>query len=385
MDLVFRLSAFGSTCLLCGRLLNPVVVPSAFELSGAYVHTDLRREVTGAEGAALQGGGLAVGDEASDTPHGVGIEGAFVKSAPKGTGAGTPALEVALGVVGGFSHTEADTLDPSGAVVLNASGDARFETFWLRARAPVALRGSAEAAVEIPFNRSRDLVVYGPGNLYESPERRNLYSYTTSAALGYRYRGDGWEGAGALRWAHASTQNNTGLAYANGSGSLWGLEANFIRGLGAFRGSVSGSGLKGSLGFKEGYAPDFVEVTPSREFVRGSAKIEISRPTRALVPFFSAEWVGSRTPYWDFSAPLNTETLFHDLGLAQQFHSNELFLGLGIQLKLRELLTASVAGVYRSGRETVDLLPTSANPGSGSLSVSRTGWGFTVGFTATVR
>jgi hypothetical protein len=385
MDLVFRLSAFGSVCLLCGQILNPVEEPSAFRAVGGYVYATAEREVTGASGAALGSRGLALADSADSTPHGAAIEVSWVEASPKGIGAGTPALELALGVVEAFSHTEADTLDDSGVSVVNSSGNARFETFWFRGRVPFAPRHSLEAAVEIPFNRSRDLIVSGPGNVYANPERRNLYSYASSVALGYRHRGDGWESAAALRWAHASTQNGTERAYTNGTGALWGFEVELLRRFGAWRGSISGGTLQGNLRFTEGLFPEFSEETFSRRFVRNFAGIEISRPIGRTSPFFSARWVGVRTPYWDSAATLNTETLLHDQGLDYSFRSDELFLMLGLEVRVRELMSVQVAALKRFGREEVDLLPTSTNPGSGSLSISRSGWGITAGFCATVR
>ncbi len=385
MDLVFRLSAFGSVCLLCGSSLSPLPESSVFQLSALYAHATLQREVTGATGAPAASAVLAVGDAADNTPHGAAIEIAWARRPPDGLGAGTPRLELALGIAEGLSHTEADTLNGAGESVVNSSGNTRFETFWLLARIPVAKRVSLEAAVEVPFNRARDEIDYGAGDLYGNPERRDLYSYTTGVAAGARYRGPRWEGAAALRWAHTSNQNGTYFAYTNGAGSLWGFEAELVRLFGAWRGSVFGGTLRGSLLYQEGLFPAFHEETSNRPFARDWAGLAIARPIGAVTPFVSSRWVGIRTPYWDSAATLNLETLLHDEGLDYRFSPDEFFLTLGVEARLRELLTLQVAGLWRSGRESVDFLPSSTNPGSGSISVSRSGWGITAGLSASVR
>jgi hypothetical protein len=385
MDLVFRLSALGSVCLLCGRIQNPVTESSAFQASGSYLYTTVQREVNGVSGVAAGPGVFALGDAADSTPHGVGIGISWVKAAGQGLGVGTPALEVTVGIVDATSHTEADTRDGSGLSAFNGSGNGRFETFWGLGRIPIGERHSAELAIEFPFNRSRDLLVSGPDNLYGNPERRNLYAYTANVALGYRYRGEGWEGAAGLRWAYPSLQNGTYFSYTNGTGPVWGFETEVLRRFGQWRASLSGGTQRGTLHFEQGLFPEFRPETFSRRLVRDFLRLQAARPVAGITAIASVHWVGLSTPYWDSAATLNTETFLHDLGMDYHFRSDELFLTVGVDIPIRELFSIQLAAMKRFGWEDVDLTPTSTNPGRGTLTVSRTGWGVTGGFCTTVR
>src|SRR5512140_2155182 len=164
MDPVLTLGAFGSVCLLCAGLQQPLVDSSAIHLGGTFVYSTVSRKVDGSSGVppAI----VFPGETADTTPHGAAISLSWQTPAPKGLGVGTPAFELTGGIVEAISHTESDSKDANGQVVANGSGNGRFESFYGVVRIPLGTRSSVEAGLEVPFNRSRDLMVSGAGNFY---------------------------------------------------------------------------------------------------------------------------------------------------------------------------------------------------------------------------
>ena len=382
MDPVLTLGAFGSVCLLCGSLQVPLVESSAIHLGGTFVYSTVTRKVDGASGVppAIS----FPGESADTTPHGAAISLSWQTPAPKGLGVGTPAFEVTGGVVEAISHTESNSKDTSGQVAANGSGNGRFESFYGVVRVPLGLCHSLEAGVEVPFNRSRDLTVSGVGNLYFTPGRRDLYSFTTNVALGYRFRGRGWEASAAGLYSTTSTQNGTGYAYSNGSGTLWGGEAQILRQFGKLGASLAAGAQAGHLTFTEGLYPDFVETRYESPLKRRFVRAEVAYPVSTVSLRFSALWLHVEAPYWDAGATLNVETLLHDGGLDFSTRSNEVLLRLTAEIPLRKTVMLQLTALVRQGSETVDFTATSVNPGSASLSLTRSGWAAIGGFRAAV-
>jgi hypothetical protein len=382
MDPVLTLGAFGSVCLLCGSLQVPLVESSAIHLGGTFVYSTVTRKVDGASGVppAIS----FPGESADTTPHGAAISLSWQTPAPKGQGVGTPAFEVTGGVVEAISHTESNSKDTSGQVAANGSGNGRFESFYGVVRVPLGLCHSLEAGVEVPFNRSRDLTVSGVGNLYFTPGRRDLYSFTTNVALGYRFRGRGWEASAAGLYSTTSTQNGTGYAYSNGSGTLWGGEAQILRQFGKLGASLAAGAQAGHLTFTEGLYPDFVETRYESPLKRRFVRAEVAYPVSTVSLRFSALWLHVEAPYWDAGATLNVETLLHDGGLDFSTRSNEVLLRLTAEIPLRKTVMLQLTALVRQGSETVDFTATSVNPGSASLSLTRSGWAAIGGFRAAV-
>ena len=382
MDPILTLGAFGSVCLLCGSLQVPLVESSAIHLGGAFVYSTVTRKVDGASGVppAIS----FPGESADTTPHGAAISLSWQTPAPKGQGVGTPAFEVTGGVVEAISHTESNSKDTSGQVAANGSGNGRFESFYGVVRVPLGLCHSLEAGVEVPFNRSRDLTVSGVGNLYFTPGRRDLYSFTTNVALGYRFRGRGWEASAAGLYSTTSTQNGTGYAYSNGSGTLWGGEAQILRQFGKLGASLAAGAQAGHLTFTEGLYPDFVETRYESPLKRRFVRAEVAYPVSTVSLRFSALWLHVEAPYWDAGATLNVETLLHDGGLDFSTRSNEVLLRLTAEIPLRKTVMLQLTALVRQGSETVDFTATSVNPGSASLSLTRSGWAAIGGFRAAV-
>lgn len=382
MDPILTLGAFGSVCLLCGSLQVPLVESSAIHLGGTFVYSTVTRKVDGASGVppAIS----FPGESADTTPHGAAISLSWQTPAPKGLGVGTPAFEVTGGVVEAISHTESNSTGPGGQVAVNASGNGRFESFYGVVRIPLGVRQSLEAGVEVPFNRSRDLTVSGVGNLYFTPGRRDLYSFTTNVALGYRFRGRGWEASAAGLYSTTSTQNGTGYAYSNGSGTLWGGEAQILRQFGKLGASLAAGAQAGHLTFTEGFYPDFVETRYESPLKRRFVRAEVAYPVSTVSLRFSALWLHVEAPYWDAGATLDVETLLHDGGLDFSTRSNEVLLRLTAEIPLRKTVMLQLTALVRQGSETVDFTATSVNPGSASLSLTRSGWAAVGGFRAAV-
>ena len=382
MDPILTLGAFGSVCLLCGSLQVPLVESSAIHLGGTFVYSTVTRKVDGASGVppAIS----FPGESADTTPHGAAISLSWQTPAPKGLGVGTPAFEVTGGVVEAISHTESNSKDTSGQVAANGSGNGRFESFYGVIRVPLGLCHSLEAGVEVPFNRSRDLTVSGVGNLYFTSGRRDLYSFTTNVALGYRFRGRGWEASAAGLYSTTSTQNGTGYAYSNGSGTLWGGEAQILRQFGKLGASLAAGAQAGHLTFTEGFYPDFVETRYESPLKRRFVRAEVAYPVSTVSLRFSALWLHVEAPYWDAGATLDVETLLHDGGLDFSTRSNEVLLRLTAEIPLRKTVMLQLTALVRQGSETVDFTATSVNPGSASLSLTRSGWAAVGGFRAAV-
>lgn len=382
MDPVLTLGAFGSVCLLCGSLQQPLVEVSAIHLGGTFVYSTVSRKIDGATGVPPA---IAFpGENADTTPHGAAISLSWQTPASKGLGVGTPAFELTGGIVEAISHTESDSKDAGGQVVANGSGNGRFESFDGVVRIPLGTRSSLEAGLEVPFNRSRDLMVSGAGNFYANPARRNLYSFTTNVALGYRLRGTDWEASASGLYSTTSTQNGTYYAYSNGSGRLWGGEAQFLRRFGRLGTSLAAGAQTGHLAFTEGLFPDFVETRYEAPLRRRFVKAEIAYPISTVSLRLSALWLHVEAPYWDAGATLNMETLLHDGGLDFSSRSNEVLLRLTAEIPLRKTVMLQLTALVRQGGETVDFTSTPVNSGSASLSLSRTGWAAIGGFRAAV-
>lgn len=382
MDPVLTLGAFGSVCLLCGSLEPPLVESSAIHLGGTFVYSTVTRKVNGASGVPPA---IAFsGEHADTTPHGAGISLSWQTPARKGLGVGTPAFEVAGGVVEAISHTESDSKNSLGQVAVNGSGDGRFESFHGVVRIPLGLRHSLEAEVEVPFNRSRDLIVAGVGNFYSNPGRRNLYSFTTNVALGYRFRGRGWEASAASLYSTTSTQYGTYYAYSNGSGPFWGGEAQVLRRFGKLGASLAAGAQAGHLTFTEGLFPDFVETRYDSPLRRRFVAAEVAYPVSTVSLRLSALWLHVEAPYWDAGGTLNVETLLHDGGLDFYSRSNEVFLRLTAEIPLRKTVMLQLTALRRQGSEAVSFTSTPVNPGSASLSLTRSGWAAIAGFRAAV-
>lgn len=382
MDPVLTLGAFGSVCLLCGSLLPALVESPAIHLGGTFVYSTVTRKVNGSSGVppAID----FPGESADTTPHGAAISLSWQTPAPEGLGAGTPAFEVTGGITEAISHTESNSTDPSGQIAANASGNGRFESFYVLVRVPLADRHSVEAGVEVPFNRSRDLIVSGAGNFYFDPGRRNLYSFTMNAALGYRFRGNDWEASAAGLYSTTSTQYGTGYAYSNGSGPFWGGEAQILRRFGKLGASLAAGVQSGHETLAEGLFPAFVERRYDSPLNRRFVKAEVAYPVSAVSLRLSALWLRVEAPYWDAGATLNVETLLHDGGLDFSSRSNEVFLRLTAEIPLRKTVMLQLTALVRQGNETVDFTPTPVNSGSAVLSLTRTGWAAVGGFRAAV-
>jgi hypothetical protein len=381
VDPVLTLGAFGSVCLLCGSPQPPLVESSAIHVGGVFIYSTVTRRVDKASGVppAID----FPGESADTTPHGAGISISWQAPAPIGLGVGTPAFELTGGVVEAISHTESNSTDPTGNVAVNGSGNGRFESFYGVVRIPLGVH-SIEAGVEVPFNRSRDLIVPGVGNFYFQPERRNLYSFTTNLALGYRFRGRGWEASATVLYTTTSTQNGTGYAYSNGHGPLWGGEAQILRRFGKLGVSLAAGTQSGHLTFAEGLFPAFVETHYQSSLRRRFAKAEVAYPVRTVSLLFSALWLHAETPYWDAGGTLNVETLLHDGGLDFTSRSNEVFLSVVGEIPVRKTLVLQLTLLRRQGSEAANFTRTSVNPGSASLSLTRSGWAAVAGFRAAV-
>jgi hypothetical protein len=381
VDPVLTLGAFGSVCLLCGSLQPALVESPAIHVGGVYIYSTVTRKVETASGvpSAIS----FPGESADTTPHGAGISFSWQAPAPNGLGVGTPAFELTGGVVESISHTESNSTNPAGDVAVNGSGNGRFESFYGVVRIPLGAH-AVEAGVEVPFNRSRDLIVPGVGNFYFEPERRDLYSFTTNLALGYRFRGTGWEASAAVLYTTTSTQNGTGYAYSNGRGPLWGGEAQILRRFGKLGVSVAAGAQSGHLTFAEGLFPAFVETNYESPLRRRFVKAEVAWPLHSVSLLVSALWLHVETPYWDAGGTLNVETLMHDGGLDFASRSNEVYLSATAEVPLRKTLVLQLTLLRRQGSETADFTPTSVNPGSASLSLRRSGWAGIAGFRAAV-
>ena len=381
MDPVLTLGAFGSVCLLCGSLQPPLVESPAIHLGGTFVYSTVTRKVDRASGVPPA---IAFpGESADTTPHGAAISLSWQTPAPKGKGVGTPAFEVTGGIVEAISHTESDSMNPGGQVAVNGSGNGRFESFHGVVRVPVGAH-SIEAGVEVPFNRSRDLIVAGVGNFYGDPGRRNLYSFTTNAALGFRFRGNDWEASVAGLTSTTSTQVGTYYAYSNGSGRLWGGEVQALRRFGKLGASLAAGAESGHLSFTEGLFPDFVEARYEAPLRRRFVRAEVAYPVSTVSLRLSALWLHVEAPYWDAGGTLNVETLLHDGGLDFSTRSNEVFLRLTAEIPLRKTVMLQLTALVRQGGEIATFTSTPVNPGSASLSLTRTGWAAVGGFRAAV-
>jgi hypothetical protein len=381
MDLVSRLSLLGSLCLLCGSLTLPTTAP-VFGLSGAYVYTSLTRTADKASGPT--GGALGADEKSDSTPHGVALEGSWRRPAPDGLGAGTPALEITGGVLEANTHTEAQTHDAPGQPLVQATGNGRHETFWGLVRLPFGPRSSIEAAVEVPFHRTRDFVSADGSNLHLDPERRDLYGYTTSLALGLRRRGDDWETAAAVKYAYAFTKNETARILSDGDGPIWGAEISVSRRFPALAGSLAGGWQRGHLAIEERLPSDAVASFRRGDVQRAFARLDARGRLGAVTLSGGAAWIYTSAPHWDSGAVLNVETALRDAGLGFATRSNELVATLAADVPVRPLVSFRLEGLLRRGFERVSLFPGVAGTSSVFLDVSRDGFGVTAGLVATL-
>lgn len=361
MDLLFRLSAFGALCLLCGGTSFAPPDGSAIRLQGTYLYSTLERGVERTSGPV----GVPDLESADTTPHGVALEAASVRASK--FGAGTPEFELMGGVLVGSSHTEAKTSFGL------ATGNGRVESYALLARLPLGGSGSIEGALDIPYFRSHDDLSSGPSRL--DPERREVSAYANNLGLGYRFRGRDWEAAVALRYAYVFWKQDTARSLDDSDGLLLGSEVEVRRRFGALGGTLSAGFLGGRLDAARG-APagplSRSRVSASRAFVRLSARRPVGRTT------FDATlaWSNLLAPYGD-SAPLNLETVLRDGAPGFATRSDDLTLEVAAEMPLRPNVELILGALLRRGFERTTLV-------GESLDVRRTGFALRAGFRALV-
>lgn len=358
MDLLFKLSAFGALCLLCGGTSRLPSQGSGIRLTGSSFYSTVERRVENAVGPVA-----VTGLETADTtPHAVALEVASVR--PAGLGAGTPAFELAAGVLVGSSHTEGKT-----AFGL-ATGNGRAESYALSARVPLG-SGSIEGALDIPYSRSHDFLSQGAPRL--DPERREVSSYTTNLGLGYRLRGPDWETALALRYAYTFLKQDTARSLDDADGPLFGAEFEARRRFGLFESSLAAGFLAGRLDSARGEPGSPLarsRVSASRAFVRVAAGRKVGRARLDA----TLTWSNILSPYGD-AAPLSLETLLRDAAPGFSTRSDDLVLEIGANVPIRPSLDLVGCVLLKRGFERTSLADE-------SLEVRRTGFALLAGFRA---
>jgi hypothetical protein len=336
-----------SACVFCASMLLGMDLPPrpglGAELGFSYATLARRYEI-----------GTTV-DTSDVTPKFVLVGMGFARFAPGGLGAGTPEFEWRARVAFGTSHDEQQRLaQPElGLPRVLSNGTGRAENFALLLRLPIGSRDSVEIAGEGRNNRSTDVVNIG-GENQEFTEARDLSSQRIDVAAGWRHRWPELEAAAAVRWTKPSGYNATAQSFQDGSGPIFGGEAEVRWKPGPWTLLLHGEYMSGDLDVHRESFPVFedrdAQLKATLQAYRLSAGYSWTRSDLML----SATYDRQQLPFVSL-AVLGTETVAFDEGYDPASDNEEFFWDLVFRYAFTPAIRARVGARLAWGDETVTL------------------------------
>ncbi len=297
----------------------------------------------------------------------------YARFAKDGLGAGTPEFEWRARIAFGVSHDEQERrAQPElGLPLVSASGTGRYENFALLLRLPVTARDSVEIAGERRTAKSTDLINIG-GTNQEFFESRELSAERVDIAAGWRHRWEGLEAQAAFRWTKPSGFNATAQSFQDGSGPIFGGEAEVRWKPGPWTFALGGQYMSGTIDVHRESFPHFLdrdsEETARLQAYRLLAGYSWPRTDLMLTAIYDRE----QLPFVAL-AVLGTETVAFDQGYDPASDDEELYWDLVFRYAFTPAIRARVGVRMGWGDETVTLTDSGGVMPTQTLDVLRRG------------
>jgi hypothetical protein len=288
-------------------------------------------------------------------------------------GAGTPAFEWRARFAFGTSHDEQQLLaDPElGHERVIASGTGRYENFALLLRLPVSARDSVEVAGERRASKATDLINIG-GENQEFSEARELSAERVDIAAGWRHRWEGLEAQAAFRVTKPSGFNATAQSFQDGSGPIFGGEAEVRWRPAPWTFALHGQFMSGSIDVHRESFPVFEDRDAELSATLAAARVSAGYSWARSDLMLSATYDREKLPFVAL-AVLGTETVAFDEGFDPASDNEELFWDLVFRYAFSPAIRARVGARLAWGNETVTLTDSAGVLPTQTLDVLRRG------------
>lgn len=270
-----------------------------------------------------------------------------------GLGAGTPASEWRVRIAFGTAHDQQERKALGDLDRILTSGTGRYENFALLGRYRLTDRDSIEVALDRRAESATDLINIGPENGAVSASR-SLSASRADVALGWRHRWPGLEAEIGFHGARPDGYNSTAGSFQNGSGTLFGGEAEVRWKKGCWTLLLHGEGMWGNLDVHRESAPDFANRDASLPASFEAVRLGVGYAWPRAELFLTTTYDRQALPFVSM-AVLGTETVAFDQGYDPNSVNKELYFALGFRYTITPAVRLRISVAMGWGSETVSL------------------------------